>query len=238
MDKALKLLILLVILPFITLAQSSKRQYVGLSIGPSIPLSDFARKDLNDSTSGFAKTGVALNFTYAYRFSHNFGMQLVVNYSGNKLDNIAYADGLMKAHPGYGVTVESTQNWSSAGAFGGPYFRFPIGDAFSIDVRGLIGYFGCNSPKATIYTTNINNPSDKGTYYRESSRSTGFGYLLGAGFKYRYSHYYLTAFADYIGSELYFNEVTGWNWDNEPYTTSFAQKINYLSLTLGLAYIL
>lgn len=218
-------------------AQSSKKQYMGLSIGPSIPLSDFAKTDLNDSTSGFAKTGVAFNFAYAYRISHNFGLQFVVNYSGNKLDNITYENELMKANPDYNVRVESNQNWSSGGLFGGPYLRFPIGD-FSVDVRGLIGYYGSYAPQATIYATKKETPNDKSTYYRETSRSYGFGYLLGAGMKYRLSDYYITLFADYVGSDLNFDRSVGLDWNDEPYTSSFNQKINYLSISIGLAYIL
>jgi hypothetical protein len=238
MNKAVKLLIFIVIIPFIAQAQSTKRQMAGLSIGPSFTLSAFAKKDISDSTSGFAKTGISINFNYAFRVSHNFGLQILVNYSGNALNTSAYADELMKVHPEYGVSVESSKNWSSGGIFGGPYLRFPIGDLFSFDVRGLIGFFGSYSPQATIYTNHLTKPDDKGTYYRESSRSTGFGYLLGAGVKYRLSHYYLTAFADYVGADLNFKDASGWNWDDEPYTTTFSQKINYLALTFGVAYIL
>ena len=238
MNKLTKLLIILMIMPFALLAQSTKRQFVGLSVGPSFPLSDFAKTDLSDSTSGFAKTGVAFNFTYSYRFSHNFGMQFVANYCSNKLDNSTYANELMKVHPAYSVTVQSSQNWSTGGFFGGPYFRFPIGDVISFDVRGLLGLVVCNSPKATIYATKIDDQNVKADYYRETSRASGFGYMMGAGVKYRLSHYYLTAFVDYVGSELNFKDASGWGWDDEPYKTTFSQKINYLSLTFGVAYIL
>ncbi len=219
-------------------SQSSRKQYLGLSIGPSFALSDFAKTDLNDSTSGFAKTGVALNFTYAYRLSHNFGFQFMVDYSSNKLDTDKYADELMLANPTYSVQVESSQNWSSGGLFGGPFLRFPIGDYFSLDVRGLIGYYGSYSPKATIYASSIENQGQKATYYRETSRAYGFGYLLGAGVKYRVSNYYITLFADYVGSDLNFKNGSGWDWNDEPYKTTFSQKINYLSVAIGLAYVL
>ncbi|MFA5419038.1 MAG: hypothetical protein WC341_11325, partial [Bacteroidales bacterium] len=91
MNKAIKLLIIIVVVPFIAQAQSTKRQMAGLSIGPSFALSAFAKKDISDSTSGFAKTGISINFNYAYRVSHNFGLQVLVNYSGNGLNTSAYA---------------------------------------------------------------------------------------------------------------------------------------------------
>jgi len=219
-------------------AQSNKRQYVGLSLGPSITLADFVKTDLSDSTSGFAKTGLAFNFTYAYRLNHNFGVMALGNYSSNKLNNAAYAEGLQKANPEYLVAIESSQNWANGGLFAGPFFRFPIGDYFSLDVRGLIGYFVSYSPEATIYATEVDPPKETFTYYNESARASGFGYVLGAGLKYRLNNYYITAFADYIGSDLHFSNATGWDWNDEPFTESFNQKINYLTVTVGVAYIL
>lgn len=76
----------------------AEKQYISLAVGPSFTLDDFARTDINDSTSGWAKTGVALEFTYAYRLTHNFGLQLQVNYSSNKFDNFAYRDALDAAY--------------------------------------------------------------------------------------------------------------------------------------------
>ncbi len=238
MKTHLLVIVALTMLPLFVLSQSSKRQHIGLSIGPSITLSDFAKAELSDSTSGFAKTGISLNFTYAYRLNHNFGVMILGNYSSNKLDNVAYAKQLELANPGFLVAAESSQNWSSGGLFAGPFFRFPIGDYFSVDVRGLIGYFASYSPKATIYATEADPPKKTYTYYSETARASGFGYLLGAGVKYRLNNYYITAFADYIGSDLIFNKSTGWNWDDEPFTSSFSQKVNYLAITVGVAYVL
>jgi|TARA_B100001971_G_C18215040_1_gene553259 hypothetical protein len=234
-----KLIIVLLFIAQISFGQSVNRQFIGLSIGPSFPLDDFSKAVLDDSTSGFAKTGVALVFNYAYRVTHNFGFQLIINYSGNSLDNNKYKSELEAAHPDYGVSVESTKNWSSGGLFVGPYLRFPITEKLSWDVRGLVGFFGSYSPKATIRRIKKDDPNAKlEPYYIESSRASNFGYTFGTGLKYRIGSYYALLFGDYVTSDLKFKDVSGWDWDSEPYTTSFNQKINYFTVTAGVGYIL
>lgn len=233
-----KIIIALLFISQISFGQSTNRQYIGLSIGPSIPLDDFRKTVLDDSTSGFAKTGVALAFNYAFRVTHNFGLQLLINYSGNSLDNVKYKNELEAAHPDYGVSVESTKNWSSGGLFVGPYLRFPLSEKLSWDVRGLVGFFGSYSPKATIRVKKDEPNAELETYYIESSRATSFAYTLGTGLKYRLGSYYILLFGDYVSSKLKFKDASGWDWDGEPYTTSFNQKIDYFSITAGVGYIL
>ncbi|NQU32755.1 MAG: hypothetical protein HQ521_05930 [Bacteroidetes bacterium] len=233
-----KIIIGLIFLSQFTFGQTNGRQFVGLSIGPSFPLSDFSKSKLIDSTSGFAKTGIAMSFNYAYRVSHNFGIQLIINYSSNSLNSSKYKNELESAHPNYGVSVESTKSWSSGGLFLGPYLRFPVFENFSWDIRALAGYFGSYSPNATIRTTNKNDLNDKGEYYLVSSRASNFGYILGTGFKYKVGSYYVLLFGDYIQSTLKFKDATGWDWDGEPYHTTFNQRINYFAITGGVGYIL
>ncbi len=233
-----KLLIVLLFISQFTFAQNSSRQMIGLSVGPSFPLQDFKKAALDDSTSGFAKTGVSLEFNYTYRVTHNFGIQLLINYSSNKMDNIKYKNALESAHPDYGVSVESTKNWSSGGLFIGPYLRFPLTSKLSWDIRALGGYFGAYSPSITIRTTKKDDLNVKGEYYVNTTRANNFAYMVGTGFKYKVNSYYILLFSDFTSSNLKFNNSTGWDWDSQPYTTSFNQKIDYLTITVGLGYIL
>ncbi len=233
-----KLLVILVFISHFTFGQPVNRQYVGLSIGPSFPLNDFKKALVDDSTSGFAKTGIAVSFDYAYRFTHNLGMQIIINYGGNSLDNSSYQNQLEEAHPDFTVNVESVENWTSGGIFLGPYLRFPITNALSWDVRALVGYFGSYSPRVLIRTSKIDDPSVKGEYYIERARANNFGYMLGTGLKYRVNSYYALLFGNYVSSSLEFKDAIGWDWDNEPYSTSFSQGIDYLTITIGVGYVL
>ncbi len=60
----IKFLFVFILLSSILLGQSNERNYIGLSVGPSFPLGDFAKSELTDSSAvfptngaGFAKTG-------------------------------------------------------------------------------------------------------------------------------------------------------------------------------------
>ena len=233
-----KLLVGLILISQFSFGQSVDRQYMGLSIGVSLPMNDFKKAVLLDSISGFAKTGIAVSFEYAYRFTHNFGMQIIVDYSGNGIDEGSYKDQLEAAHPEYYFNVESTENWTSGGIFLGPYLRFPLIDNLSVDVKVLGGYFGSYSPRVLVRNHKIDDPNEKGDYYVERSRGNGFGYLLGAGFKYKVNSYYVLLFGNYISSSIEFKDAVGWDWEGEPYSTSFSQNIDYMTITLGVGYIL
>ncbi|MCF6172019.1 MAG: porin family protein [Bacteroidales bacterium] len=229
--------VILFLFASLALTAQNTRNQIGLAIGPSFPLSDFARSDISDSTSGWAKTGVAIQISYAYRIAHNFGIAAVGLYSSNKLNTEKYKNELESLHPDYGVSIETLRNWSSGGMLLGPYLHFPLSDAISWDIRALFGFYGGYSPHFIIRTTQ-KTTGEKAEYLRQSDKAFSYGYSLGTGFTFSLSNYYLLVFADYTGSPVRFNNVIGWDWEGEPYTTSFKQEISYVSLTFGIGFTL
>ena len=238
-----RLLVLVILFSSLATYSQSTRQYLGIVIGPSFPLSDFAKTDLSDSASGFAKVGIDVKLIYSYRITHNFGIQAHFVYNSNNLNNNALKNEAELNNPSYSLSVESKKPWSTGGVYVGPFLRFPITENFSWDFRGLIGFSGGYSPQYTIRGTNIET-GEKTEYYRETSRTIGFGMTAGTGFKYRINNYLILLNADYYYANLTFNEVTGWGWTTEdnptgtPYNISTNQKINNISVTLGFAYFL
>ena len=174
--------------------------------------------------------------SYAYRITHNFGVQAMITYSGNRMDNIKYKDELERLHPDYAVSVESTRNWSGGGIMVGPYLRLPLTENLSWDIRAQFGFYGASTPQATIRTTLREDESQKGEYYRTSGNAFSYCYSFGTGFKYKFSKYYLLLFGDYLYSPLTFNNISGWDWDGDPYTASNQQNISYIYVTIGLGY--
>ena len=231
--KKLLVYTLLLLAPFALISQD---HYVGLSIGPSFPQGDFAKTDLADSTSGWAKTGVAVNFNYAYRITHNFGITGIINYSSNAFNTSSYKSALEEAHPDTTFSVISQSNWNGGGIFFGPYLTFPIGDAFSWDVRGLFGFYGATSPRLTINPRTDDGNTDLGDYIRQRASAFSYAFMVGTGFKYQFSKYYLLVFGDYVTSPLKFQNGSGWDFDDEPFSTQFTQDVSYLSITVGLGY--
>ena len=151
----IRLLFILVLLSAVAFSQTSK-QGISLALGPSFPLSSFKNTDLNDSTSGWAKTGVALEITYTYRFMHNLGLIVQANYSSNKFDNFTYSDALTAAHsidpvtPDTAFVVESNKNWYAGGLLAGPYLSFPFTENLTWDITATAGFYGVGSPNLTV----------------------------------------------------------------------------------------
>lgn len=228
-------LVLLIFPALFFYGQVSERNYIGLGIGPSIPMGDFAKEDLNDSTSGFAKTGVALVFNYSYRLTHNFGVLVMINYGSNAFNTTSYAYALGQAHDS-AVSVQSNSNWSGGGILAGAFLRFPFSDHLSWDVRGSFGLYGGYSPQVTIVASNKDDPTKNKEYFRQRANAFSYAYSFGTGFKYALSNYYILLFVDYFSSPVKFDNASGWDWDNQPYVTKFQQDISTLNVTLGLGY--
>jgi len=233
----LRILLGLILLSSVLFAQDHSKQFIGLSVGPEFPTGDYGKTDINDSTSGWAKTGVVINLVYGYRFTHNLGVYVTGLFSSNRFDNIAYKNALENepANANYGFSVESTSNWSCGGLLVGPFLRFPLSEKLSWDIRGAFGLYGAYSPKITIYTTDKSS-SEKATYYRESGNAVSYAYTFGTGFKYKLSKYYILLFADYLNSPVKIKNASGWDLNDKPYLISFNQNISYFAATLGFGY--
>jgi hypothetical protein len=238
-----RLIILAFIFSSILGYTQSTRQYLGLTVGPSFPLSDFAKTDFSDSTSGFAKTGINLKFVYSYRIANNFGIQAHFVYNTNDINNNSLTKEANKIFPGYSFSAYSKRPWSSGGVYAGPFVRIPFNDDFSWDIRAMIGLAGAYSPQFTINGI-VPETNQKTQYYREFAKTFGIGFSFGTGFKYRIKNYLLLLNADYYYSNLNFKEVTGWGWTSpenltgDPYNIKVEQKVNNISISIGFAYFL
>ena len=237
----IRLIILMTLVSAVAFSQTSKNS-ISLALGPSFPLSSFKNTELNDSTSGWAKTGVALEIDYAYKLTHSLGLVVQANYSSNKFDIFAYSDALTAAHsidpltPDSAFVVESNRNWYAGGLLAGPYLSFSFTDYLSWDIRATVGFYGVGSPNLTI-KGNISNGDKLETLYMNGGRGYAFAYSFGTGFKYALSSYYLTVFTNYYNTAVKIKDVGGWDWNSQPYETSFKQNVSYISLTFGVGYL-
>ncbi len=95
-----------------------RKGFIGLSLGVSIPVGDFA-----DKADGLAKTGIQLNLiNFGYLFSENFGITATWFGAANPID----ADGY--------------DPWSYGGIMAGPLLSFPLSQKVEWDFRPMIGY--------------------------------------------------------------------------------------------------
>lgn len=132
-----RLILALFILGSINLFAQSGRQYVSLSAGPSFPLNDFAKADLTDSTSGFAKTGLNLKLIYSYKITHNFGLQAHFVVNVNNIDLQAIKDEANELFDNYSFSIQNSNTWNCGGIYVSPFLRFPITEKLVWEIKGI-----------------------------------------------------------------------------------------------------
>jgi hypothetical protein len=74
-------------LPAKSLSNSSyTKLFLGVKIGPAIPIGEFGTIDLNEDEAGLAKTGIQLNANLQYLFTESFYGIVEFGYSSNPFD--------------------------------------------------------------------------------------------------------------------------------------------------------
>jgi len=121
---------------------SEKRKgFIGLSLGASIPIGDFA-----DKSNGLAKTGLQINLVnFGYLFAENFGIAGIWFGAANPLDFFYEVD-----------------PWAYGGLMVGPLMSFPLSEKVEWDFRPMIGYsvttlpdLGWGTEQASSFAFNI-----------------------------------------------------------------------------------
>ena len=113
----------------------SKRGYVGVTLGVSIPVGDFA-----DPNNGAAKAGVQINLlNVGFLFSEKFGIGFTWFGAANPLD-----------FPGL-------DPWTYGGLMIGPIFTTQGTNKIEFDARMLLGYFNATVPDIGLGTENDGN---------------------------------------------------------------------------------
>jgi len=210
---------------------SQDKGYIAISLGPSIPIGDFASKDANNNSAGWATTGAIFDISFAYKLGRNFGLSALLRGQANGIDNDAFASELAK-QAGGNWTVDS-KAWSIGGLMFGAYGSFPISDKVSFDTRAMIGFLNATSPELNVTL----NGSGGAAWVKQSSVSaTSFSYLIGGGFKFDVGHKIcLIANLDYLGAKPEFRdvEVTS-SAGGAPNKSTFSQGFGAINFGFGI----
>jgi len=157
------LISLLIFLPLILLSQNAKAQsderkgFIGIVLGPSIPLGEFKNNSLKNENGEILITGYSDSFVnFGYLFNQNLGICASVFYNQYDLDN-----------------VSSEMWWMLAGITAGPMFSLPVKDKFFLDLKAKLGFVG-----ATLVIDGYASQFDMGK---------GLGIDLRASFRYNFS---------------------------------------------------
>ncbi len=119
-----------------------RKGYIGLSLGASIPVGEFA-----DITSGLAKTGLQINLVnFGYLFSENIGICGTWFGAANGLNAKGYY----------------YDPWSYGGILVGPLLSFQVSEKVECDFKPMIGYsvttlpdFGIGTESSTAFALNV-----------------------------------------------------------------------------------
>jgi hypothetical protein len=163
-----------------TSKMETKKFNIGLSTGFAFPVSFFKSKDYNHfQDPGFAKTGFNINLEGSYHIIKNFGIASKFMFSNFGVDEEA-----AKRYLPLSTTPSSTDHWQYFGILAGPMGTIDLGDNFSMDVKGLVGYARANAPVLKFSLEEISGV----TLATSDKWSDAFAWQLGTDFKYKFAN--------------------------------------------------
>ncbi|MFN9711273.1 MAG: hypothetical protein ACK55K_07700 [Bacteroidota bacterium] len=232
--KKLSVLSLIVML-FTINAFSQDKGYVAVSLGAGIPTGDFASKDMNNRSSGFAKAGAIFDISFAYKLDKKFGIIAMLRGQAHKTDAQAMAEEMIKQMPFDNISISTqSESWSIGAILVGGYGSFPIEKQLSFESRLMIGFLSATAPKATF---NLSTP--EGTAWVKQSSATGsaFAYQIGAGLKYNAGkRVCMLVNIDYMGATPKFKDVEVTSSIGYDEKNDYFQSLGSFNLGVGVGY--
>lgn len=205
------------------------KSQLSISIGPSIPVGDFASTGLQNKDAGFALTGEEVNLSYTYLLSQKFGLTATLFGQRNGLNRTSMkqqwskVDFLNLTGGSWGGSVPPSQpppvyysnwhfekhDWLSAGLLlgGEGVFSAGSGSQLSYVIKGMAGLIYVASPeldgKSVIDTA-------RATTRQTSASAWGFSYRAYGGLQYKISpHMNLLFGVNYLGTaRMTFSDIT------------------------------
>ena len=143
MKKELKFLFVLMFLA--TKSFSQNNGYVSISMGPSLPIGNFASKNINNNSAGWATTGVVLDLNIAYKLGRNLGLSGLLRGQTNNFDNTAFGvEFVNQTRNNWSV---NSKPWRIGGFLFGGYGSFSVSKKTSFETKAMIGFLSVASPE-------------------------------------------------------------------------------------------
>lgn len=211
--------------------ESSRRGYIGLSLGPAFSTGKFASTAIDDEKAGFAKGGLTFTLVqFGYKFHPNIGIAAAWFGSAHPVNADEMEDQLFDLNPNFRYTVEADP-WS----FGGLAVGLLVGGQvrkMDLDARIMIGYSSALSPEMKVEIRNA------GLYsFSEQESALASNVCLLIGFAPRFhlgDKWALTVNADYFSASYSFDADI--DTDAGTMTNSWDQPLSALLLQVGAAF--
>ncbi|MBC6994087.1 hypothetical protein QWY85_18995 [Neolewinella lacunae] len=229
------ILITLTLLAIATgLDAQGKRGYLGISLGPSIPIGVFASQDDRSEEAGFGEMGAMLDLSLVYQLGKgNYGITAMLRGQLNPFDDeVRYERFNEILDIDFDYDVESG-SWGVRTAMLGGFGSVPFSDKLSFYVRVMAGIVSATSPK--IEAVGNSRGITILTIERSSATASAFGQLYGGGFTFDLGNKLcLTTNLDYFTAEPEFSNVVISISEGATQTRDVSQKIRTLNFSVGL----
>lgn len=206
--------------------------YIGLGLGPSFALGDFASVDGDNDNAGFAKGGLLFDLSFGYKLNDRFGFAGLIRSQAHTVN----ADALARAGalPGYLLTVQADAYGIGAYFLGG-YGSFEINESMSFETRAMIGYAVTQAPAVNYRYSNLTNGQI--FLFDQGAASAGaFAYDLGVGIRRNLGkRFSMASMLDVMGTNPEF-EYQIINLDGSRTFSVVNQPVMALNVTINFAY--
>lgn len=205
-----------------------------LSTGLTIPLGEFANKNINSETAGLAKSGFLFRGSMIVKLSEGFGVCGAYHLQQNKISSELINQQIQNVNGGVPFRTEAT-NWSAGGFFGGLYLEQNLTreKKLALYVTTLIGGVKYRSPEVV---STIAIPGVAFSAKQASDEDRGLGYLFNAGLRVKINKDAGFHFGfSYFGGTATFNNVVVSNTQGYSGKASFSQRFTTLNFEAGLA---
>ncbi len=219
--------------PFSYSQITGDRGYVGLSVGPNIPTGDFASKDINKPTAGWAKTGYVADVSLAYNVAKNFAVIGMLRTQGNSVDFEPLLTELSIQNPSITWAIPPS-SWNLYSLMGGGQMELPINMSASFLLKVMAGIANISSPEIKIVGSQGYNSA---SVTIESSSANASILLLGGGFKIALNENIgLLLNLDYSKTTPQFTNVKTTSAFAPTTTQTFSQPYSTYNLSVGIAF--
>ncbi|AYB34847.1 outer membrane beta-barrel protein [Chryseolinea soli] len=231
-----------VLISFSSIAQDRAKNFIGFTLGASIPTGDFAKAEAGtfnnwNNKAGFANTGFAAGVEGAYYFLPHIGVGGTLYYAQHGGFSQTDAAKLGASYTdAFGVdasTVTTSGNYSSLNLMAGPYFSFPV-NKFTFDIRLLGGLLkSLSTPEMTV----VLEDNTAAPLQQNSSTGSAFGWQVGAGFRYTLTDKLGLMFrADYFNSDGV--KIENEHRENRAGRLVTKQPMSWVNTSVGLSFSL
>ncbi|HSZ87708.1 MAG TPA: hypothetical protein VK787_16860 [Puia sp.] len=168
---------------------------LSFSIGPSIPVGSFAGTNLSNGSSGFAKIGESVNFSFDHRLNQHLVFTVMLSGQINRLNTNAlktqlseypfFADFSSIGTRHYSNWVVDKKSWCLESLQMGITEEIPFSNNDNLSFTGKI-LCGATYAQLPLISAQSFSDTSYATYIRRKASAFAFSYLAGAGLKYKF----------------------------------------------------